>query len=96
MENRVAAVAATNRASFERPAPQATRTVPEIAPRPAPKSEQADLRLIIEEDANIGAYVYKTVDRNTGEVVSQIPREEVLKMRERPEYEVGDVVSTLV
>lgn len=96
MENRVAAVAATNRASFERPAPQATRTVPEIAPRPAPKSEQADLRLIIEEDANVGAYVYKTVDRNTGEVISQIPREEVLKMRERPEYEVGDLVSTLV
>lgn len=96
MENRVAAVAATNRASFERPAPQVTRTVPEIAPRPAPKSEQTDLRLIIEEDANVGAYVYKTVDRNTGEVISQIPREEVLKMRERPEYEVGDVVSTLV
>lgn len=96
MENRVAAVAATNRASFERPAPPATRAAPEAAPRSAPKSEQADLRLIIEEDAAVGAYVYKTVDRNTGEVVSQIPREEVLKMRERTDYEVGDVVSTLV
>ncbi|HAV50287.1 MAG TPA: hypothetical protein DCX75_09130 [Brevundimonas sp.] len=64
-----------------------------MAPRPAPKSDQADLRLIIEEDAAVGAYVYKTIDRHTGEVVSQIPREEVLKMRDRPEYEVGDVVS---
>ncbi|MBU2136050.1 MAG: flagellar protein FlaG [Alphaproteobacteria bacterium] len=94
MESRVAAVAATNRASFERPAPQAPGVAREVAPRPAPKSEQADLRLIIEEDAAVGAYVYKTIDRHTGEVVSQIPREEVLKMRDRPEYEVGDVVST--
>ncbi|MGQ3017757.1 flagellar protein FlaG [Phenylobacterium sp.] len=52
--------------------------------------------MIIEEDAAVGAYVYKTVDRQTGEVISQIPREEVLKMRDRPEYEVGDVVSTQV
>ncbi|MFT4936531.1 MAG: flagellar protein FlaG [Pseudoalteromonas distincta] len=93
MENRVAAVAATTRATFERPASQTPGAVRDIAPRPAPKSEQADLRLIIEEDAAVGAYVYKTIDRHTGEVVSQIPREEVLKMRDRPEYEVGDVVS---
>ena len=93
MENRVAAVAATTRATFERPASQTPGAVRDIAPRAAPKSEQADLRLIIEEDAAVGAYVYKTIDRHTGEVVSQIPREEVLKMRDRPEYEVGDVVS---
>ena len=86
-------MAATNRATFERSAPQAPGTAREVAPRPAPKSEQADLRLIIEEDAAVGAYVYKTIDRHTGEVVSQIPREEVLKMRDRPDYEVGDVVS---
>ncbi|MCG9916261.1 MAG: flagellar protein FlaG [Phenylobacterium sp.] len=87
-------MAATNRASFERTPPPVARPVPEAAPRPAAKSEQADLRLIIEEDAAVGAYVYKTVDRHTGEVVSQIPREEVLKMRDRTEYEVGDVVKT--
>lgn len=94
MDNRVAAVAATNRASFERTPPPVARAVPEVAPRPAAKSEQADLRLIIEEDTAGGAYVYKTVDRHTGEVISQIPREEVLKMRDRTEYEVGDVVKT--
>ena len=94
MDHRVAAVAATNRASFERTPPPVVRTAPEVAPRPAAKSEQADLRLIIEEDAAVGAYVYKTVDRHTGEVISQIPREEVLKMRDRTEYEVGDVVKT--
>lgn len=94
MENRVAAVAATFPLSLERsPAkpverPQAPRE------RSAPNSEQADLRLIIEEDPNHGLYVYKTVDRRTGEVVSQIPREELLKLRDDPEYEVGDVVKT--
>ncbi|WP_305308200.1 flagellar protein FlaG [Phenylobacterium sp.] len=92
----MAAVAATNRASFDRPAPQTSRAPSDPAPRPAPKSEQADVRLIIEEDPNLGAYVYKTVDRHTGEVISQMPREEVLKMRERADYETGDVVSTQV
>ncbi|MBA4792911.1 MAG: flagellar protein FlaG [Phenylobacterium sp.] len=50
--------------------------------------------MIIEEDPNHGLYVYKTVDRRTGEVVSQIPREELLKLRDDPEYEAGDVVKT--
>jgi len=53
------------------------------------------VRLIIEENDEAGAYVYKTVDRRTGEVISQIPREEVLKMKERPDYDVGDLVSTV-
>lgn len=94
MDNRVAAVAATNRASSERTSTPVARPIPESAPRPAAKSEHADLRLIIEEDTSVGAYVYKTVDRNTGEVISQFPREEVLKLRDSAEYEVGDVAKT--
>lgn len=94
MNNRVAAVAATNRASLERTSTPVARSIPESAPRPAAKSEHADLRLIIEEDTSVGAYVYKTVDRNTGEVISQFPREEVLKLRDSAEYEVGDVAKT--
>ena len=94
MDHRVAAVAATARASFDRTSAPDVRPVPERTSRPAAKPEQADLRLIIEEDASVGAYVYKTVDRHTGEVISQIPREEVLKLRDRTEYEVGDVVKT--
>jgi len=87
-------VAATNRAGLERTPTPVVRPVPEVAPRRAAKTERADLRLIIEEDASVGVYVYKTVDRHTGEVISQFPREEVLKMRDRAEYEVGDVVKT--
>mgnify|MGYP006400272971 FL=1 len=96
MQNRVAAVAATNSVSFERPAPKAPPEKREAAPRPAPRSDLADVRLIIEENDEAGAYVYKTVDRRTGEVISQIPREEVLKMKERPDYDVGDLISTVV
>ncbi len=94
MENRVAAVAATTSVSLDRSPPNAVRANDPPPPEWAvQKTEQADLRLIIEEAPDHGAYVYKTVDRRTGEVVSQIPREEVLKLREDPDYEVGDVVS---
>ena len=55
--------------------------------------EEADLRLIIEEDA-AGGYVYKTVDRKTGEVVQQLPRDEVLRMREQVDYHAGGVIRT--
>lgn len=50
-----------------------------------------DLRLVIEHDEASGAFVYKTVDRRTGETLQQFPREEVLKMRDGPDYESGDV-----
>ena len=84
--------------------PAAPTPSPEPVARPAqppaepartagpPPQEQADLRLIIEHDRAAQTYVYKTVDRRTGEVVSQIPREEVLQMREVGEYQAGDVI----
>ncbi|MDX5394486.1 MAG: flagellar protein FlaG [Pseudomonadota bacterium] len=93
MEPRVAAVAATNSVAFERSLPRA-RFEERTTPRVEPKSDQPDLRLIIEENEGLGSYVYKTVDRRTGEVVSQIPREEVLKMRDSADYQSGDVVDT--
>lgn len=64
-----------------------------IEPRqPAdPAPDAADLRLVIEEGG--GSYVYKTIDRRTGEVVAQFPREEVLRMREAGAYEAGAVIS---
>ncbi len=36
-------------------------------------------RLTIEHDKETGKFIYKTVDRETGEVIKQWPREEVLK-----------------
>ncbi|MDR7229717.1 flagellar protein FlaG [Caulobacter sp. BE264] len=53
--------------------------------------QPGDLRLVIEHDEASGAFVYKTVDRRTGETLQQFPREEVLKMRDGPDYETGDV-----
>ncbi len=49
----------------------------------------ADYRLIIEEVGGSGHYVYTVVDRRTGAVVSQLPREEVLKMKDQPGYAAG-------
>jgi flagellar protein FlaG len=58
----------------------------------APARTEADLRLVIEEDRNSGAFIYKTLDRATGEVVRQFPREEVLRLHADREYEAGTLV----
>ncbi len=81
--------------------------VPTNAPRPAPVAapappvvEQdmaallANARLVIEQDQASGAYVYKTLDRITGEVLRQFPREDVLKMLDHHRYVAGDVIKT--
>ncbi len=52
-----------------------------------------DLRLVIEEDKAAGCYVYKTIDRRTGVVVQQLPREQVLRLRETINYTAGDVIN---
>ena len=41
-----------------------------------------------------GAYVYKTLDRVTGEVISQLPREEVVRLKQDPRYGAGKLVDT--
>lgn len=52
----------------------------------------ADLRLVIEDDKAAGSYVYVTINSVTGKVVSQIPREQLLKMREDPGYKPGSII----
>lgn len=49
-------------------------------------------RLTIEREST--GYVYKTLDRVTGEVIRQFPREEVLKLRQSPAYDVGTIIKT--
>ena len=56
----------------------------------------ARYRLVIEQGSRAGTFVYKTLDRETGEVVQQLPSEEVLKMRQRDDYGVGAVINTTV
>lgn len=63
-----------------------------FTPPPESAHRNADLRLIIEEDEVSGTFVYKTLDRRTGEVVKQLPREEVVRLKETPDYEPGDVI----
>ena len=67
---------------------------PAVAPAPVPPpSAEPDLRLVIEE-GRAGGFVYKTIDRRTGEVVQQLPREEVLRMRDAEAYVAGAVIAT--
>jgi flagellar protein FlaG len=49
---------------------------------------------VIEEDPATGAFVYKTFDRNTGEVVLQLPRPEMLKAMSAGTYGPGDLIKT--
>lgn len=91
MQSKVAPFAATPDPTFGRP--QSPQQESSKGPAPAPPAaDQSDLRLIIEEDKATGTYVYKTVNRVTGEVILQLPREQILKMREESKYVAGVVV----
>ena len=92
MDSKVASFAATPDPTFgQKPAPQRPDTGAPVQ-RAAPGQDPVDLRLVIEEDKATNSYVYKTVNRATGEVVQQLPREQVLQLREQLDYEAGDVV----
>jgi flagellar protein FlaG len=83
------------------PADPSLGATPTGAPRPAPAEappatgpNPADLRLVIEDDQAAGCFVYKTIDRRTGDVVQQLPREQLVKLREADAYLAGDVIKT--
>ena len=59
---------------------------------PRSSGQLADLRLVIEESEDGQGFIYKTLDRRTGEIVQVYPRDEVLKMGEAAEYHPGTVV----
>lgn len=91
MENKVAPIAPLHDIEAVQPVRQAPAAAPAA---PEPRQDLADLRLVIEENGDTGTFVYKTVDRRTGEVVSQIPREDVLKLHEADAYQAGAVIKT--
>ena len=77
------------------PAPAAASAGPATSQAPAkPIGSDADLRLVIEDDKAAGSYVYLTINSVTGEVVSQVPREQLLKMREDPTYKPGSITNS--
>ena len=69
---------------------------PATAPAEGETPDPADLRLLIEDDQAAGSYVYKTVDRRTGKVVQQLPREQILRLGEAADYTAGAVIKAKV
>jgi flagellar protein FlaG len=57
--------------------------------------QPGDLRLVIEQNEETGAFIYKTVDRRTGETLQILPREEVLKLKHATAYDPGAVYDGL-
>jgi len=75
-------------------AAQSSAPPPDAAATVEPQSP--DLRLVIEEDQKAGCFVYKTINWRTGEVVQQLPREQLIKLREADYYAAGSVIKTSV
>ena len=95
MENKVAAFAATPDPTFgQKPAPAPRPDTGTSAEPTVQSPDPVDLRLVIEEDKATNSYVYKTVNRLTGEVIQQLPRAQILQLREQLDYEAGRVVRT--
>jgi flagellar protein FlaG len=92
MQSKVAPYAATPDPTYGRPAAGHASGAAGAVDAAAP--EEADLRLVIEEDRTSGSYVYKTFNRRTGEVVQQLPQEELLRMQEDIAYQAGEVIRT--
>ncbi|MDB5429002.1 MAG: hypothetical protein JWP35_118 [Caulobacter sp.] len=79
------------------PAANAAGAGPDSAGAPArqpppPSQDHADLRLFIEKDENADVFVYRIIDRRTGDVIQQFPREEVLRLKDDPAYGPGTVI----
>ncbi len=70
-------------------------SAPKEAPAVADGPQPGDLRLVIEQDPDSGSYVYKTVDRRTGDVLQQFPRDEVLRFKQAEHYDPGEVFDGL-
>ncbi|MBL0948457.1 MAG: flagellar protein FlaG [Brevundimonas sp.] len=50
--------------------------------------------MVIEQSARKGVFIYKVLDRETGEVVRQLPREEVARLGSHKGYAPGTVINT--
>ena len=56
--------------------------------------QAARYRLVIEEGPRTGSFIYKTMDRLTGEIVKQFPREQMIELMQNPDYSAGTVIDT--
>jgi len=60
------------------------------------RSLPSDTKLEIEQDKETGAFIYRSVDPKTGEVVSQWPPEQLLRLREALREVQGMLLDTEV
>ncbi|CAN5209588.1 hypothetical protein BH11PSE2_BH11PSE2_07160 [soil metagenome] len=96
MSNTIANVTSQTEPAAELTKPAAVDVKPTGKASLSDPFDQGQFRLVIEEDQTSGAFVYKTLNRNTGEVVLQYPREQMLKLWEDAEYQAGAVIRTTV
>ena len=61
-------------------------------PKAAPAAQQDSPSLAIEKGAT--GYVYKVLDRKTGDVIRQIPHKSLADMAKDPDYDAGRVIIT--
>jgi flagellar protein FlaG len=95
MSNPIASTGSAADSTYGAPQKNASASVAQPDSPPAggdSAPSPADLQLVIEDDTKAGCFVYKTIDRRTGEVVSQFPRDQILKMREADSYTAGTVI----
>jgi uncharacterized FlaG/YvyC family protein len=94
--NSVPEVAASAKTAQNPPRNQTTPSAPDSSSTDQALAAQvgSDLRLVIEEDKKAGSYIYMTVDPRTGKVLAQLPREQLLKMRETASYKAGSIINT--
>ncbi|HLK23076.1 MAG TPA: hypothetical protein VKT30_00305 [Caulobacteraceae bacterium] len=66
----------------------------EGSPAAAASEPTDDVRLIIEGDESGAGFTYITVDRRTGAVIRQLPRESLLELSRDPGYAAGALIRT--
>ena len=82
-------------ASVVMPAAPASTASGDFHDQAAEDAERAArYRLVIEEGPQAGSFIYKTLDRVTGEVVRQLPREQVVHLMKTADYSSGRVIDT--
>lgn len=62
--------------------------------RPSDKGAELNRNRLIIEPTDGHRFIYKVLDGETGEIIRQFPREDVLRMSERPDYDPGQVFAT--
>ena len=76
---------------------QEAAPAPKPVAAPAPQSAtDRNVRLTIDPASSGPFFVYTLTDRDTGRIIAQLPRQEVAKAAERPDYSAGDVIRTKV